>query len=56
MKATQFKKLLREEVRKVLREEDYSQQVDRIEAKAKLFIKNPALKQYTTDETWIIYS
>jgi hypothetical protein len=49
MKVSEFKKLIREEVRKVLREEDYSDQVDRIEANAKLFIKNPSLKQYITD-------
>lgn len=49
MKVSEFKKLIREEVRKVLREEDYSDQVDRIESKADLFIKNPALKQYITD-------
>ena len=49
MKISEFRKLIREEIRKVVKEEDYSDQVDRIEAKAKLFIKNPALKQYTTD-------
>ncbi len=49
MKISEFRKLIREEVRKVLKEEDYSQQVDRIEAKAQRFIKNLALKQYITD-------
>jgi len=37
------------QMKTMLNEEDYSQQVDRIEAKAQLFIKNPALKQYITD-------
>jgi len=49
MKISEFRKLIREEVRKVVKEEDYSDQVDRIEANADLFIKNPALKQYITD-------
>lgn len=50
MKKSELKNLIREEIKRALKEEDYSQQVDRIEAKAKLFIKNPALKQYTTDD------
>ena len=49
MEISEFRKLIREEVRKVVKEEDYSDQVDRIEVTADLFIKNPALKQYTTD-------
>jgi hypothetical protein len=49
MKKSEFRKLIREEIRKVVKEEDYSDQVDRIEKKAQLFIKNPALKQYITD-------
>ena len=48
MKASELRQLIREEVRKVLKEEDYSQQVDRIEANAEKFIENPALEQYTT--------
>lgn len=48
MKVTEFRKLIREEVRKVIKE-DYSQQVNQIEANADLFIKNSALKQYITD-------
>jgi hypothetical protein len=49
MKASQLRQLIREEVRKVLNEEDYSDQVDRIEAKAKQFIENPALEPYITN-------
>lgn len=49
MKAQELRQLIREEIRKIIKEEDYSDQVDRIEAKADLFIKNPALKQYITD-------
>ena len=49
MKLTEFRKLIREEVRKVIKEEDYSDKIDRVETNAKLFIKNPALKQYITD-------
>lgn len=49
MKKSELKQIIKEEIRKVLKEEDYSDQVDRIEANAKLFIKNPALKQYITD-------
>ena len=50
MKKSELQKLIREEVRKIIKEEDYSQQVDRIETNAALFIKNPALKQYITDD------
>ncbi len=49
MKKSELQQIIREEVRRVLKEEDYSDQVDRIEVNADLFIKNPALKQYTTD-------
>lgn len=49
MKLSQLKQIIKEEVRKMVKEEDYSDQVDRIEVTANLFIKNPALKQYITD-------
>jgi len=49
MKITEFRKLIREEVRKVVKEEDYSDKIDQEETNAKLLIKNPALKQYITD-------
>ena len=48
MKKSELKQIIKEEISKVLKEADYSQQVDQMEANAKLFIKNPALKQYTT--------
>jgi hypothetical protein len=41
--------LITENQYKQLNEEDYSDQVDRIETKAQPFIKNPLLKQYITD-------
>ena len=31
MKVTEFRKLIREEVRKVIKEEDYSDKIDRVE-------------------------
>lgn len=49
MKATELRNLIREEVRRVLKEENYSDKIDRVETNAKLFIKNPSLKQYITD-------
>jgi hypothetical protein len=49
MKITEFRKLIREEVRKVLKEEDYSDKINREETNAKLFIKNEELEQYITD-------
>lgn len=50
MKKSELQQLIKEEIKKILKEEDYSDQVDRIEANAALFIKNKSLEQYITNK------
>jgi len=49
MKLSQFRRIIKEEVRKVLKKESAHDQGEADEANADLFIKNPALKTYITN-------
>ena len=46
MKITEFRKLIREEVRKVIKEASFEE----LEQMGNLFIKNPSLKKYITNK------
>jgi len=46
MKLNELKQIIREEIRRVLKEDVYEE----TEANAELFIENPALKSYITDK------